>query len=205
MGLRPGTLAERCQKMKIYLNDEDHNSVIIIPDDTDFSTMIERDYQERLAAAGEGEVVLRRSPQEILDDGNREDYNSYHRQARHWGTAKMPYRKEEEEFGENIQAVAEGTGYLGEGLTMSGSMSAFEKRWALLHEEDVQKDLKALLIEANYDMVEKIALEGMRLADYAAAIGVKPNTVSKRYRRALVIVLAYLRERCPELVEYWEK
>lgn len=198
------TLAERAQKMKIYLNDEDHRTAIIIPDDTDFSVMIERDYQERLARAEEGEEVFRRSPQEILDDGNREDYNSWHKQARHWGQAKMPFRKDDE-FGEDIQAVAEGTGYLGEGLTMSGSMNAFEQRWRLLNEEDVNKDLKALLTPANYDMVMKVYLGDMRVKDYAASIGSSPNTVSKRLRRTIPVLLAYLRERCPELVRHWEK
>lgn len=191
--------------MIIYVKNEDKKSAFVLPDDTDFSTMIERDYQERLAAAGVGEEVARRSPQEIIDDLNKTMYNSAHKQIRHAGFVKTPFRREGEEALDSMANVAEGTEYLGSGLTISGTMSAFERWEAALHLEEVKKDLKEILKPDAYDMVMKIALDGVKPAAYAQQIGDKPNNVSKRYRRALKLVLKYLMTQSPELVEHWKK
>lgn len=70
-------------KLSVYYESNyKRDYVWLDTEDADLSVMIERDYQERLAKAQDGEVVERRDPQEILDETSKEIYNSHHRYAR---------------------------------------------------------------------------------------------------------------------------
>lgn len=198
-------LGRKVRAMIIYVKTEDKKSAFVIPDDTDFSTMIERDYQERLAAAGAGEKVTRRTPQEIMDDVNKATYNAGRGLQRYRGFVKTPFRREGEMPLDGMEAVAEGTEYLGSGLTISGTMSAFERWESALHMEEVKRDLKEILKPDAYDMAIKIGLEGMKPGAYAMLIGDKPNNVSKRWNRVKKLILKYLLTQAPELVKHWKK
>ncbi len=58
--------------MKIYLyyesNFKKDYTWLEVPDENEFSVMIERDYRQRLDKAKPGETVKRRTPQEILNE-----------------------------------------------------------------------------------------------------------------------------------------
>lgn len=70
-------------KLSVYYESNyKRDYVWLDTEDADLSVMIERDYQERLAKAQDGEVIERRDPQEILDETSKEIYNSHHRYAR---------------------------------------------------------------------------------------------------------------------------
>ncbi len=70
--------------MKIYVFYEDNRNrtPIEVPDE-ECAAWVERDYQKRLADAEDKSSVLRRTPQEIMDeDFNRPTYNNQHAETR---------------------------------------------------------------------------------------------------------------------------
>lgn len=70
-------------KLSVYYESNyKRDYVWLDTEDEDLSVMIERDYQERLAKAQDGEIVERRDPQAILDETSKTIYNSHHRYAR---------------------------------------------------------------------------------------------------------------------------
>lgn len=69
-------------KVVLYYEDKKHPTLLEAADE-EFATMVERDYQRRCDEAGVGEVVSRRSPQEILDeDFNKPTFNRNHAETR---------------------------------------------------------------------------------------------------------------------------
>lgn len=65
--------------MEINIRNNDQLVTLEIPEG-DFTQMIQRDQQER--AAAKGHPVEPRTPQEIMDDLNRADYNGWHQHNR---------------------------------------------------------------------------------------------------------------------------
>ncbi|MBG9318310.1 sigma-70 family RNA polymerase sigma factor [Corynebacterium belfantii] len=65
--------------MEITIRDNDNLIALDVPEG-EFTEMIQRDQEERAAEAGH--PVGPRSPQEIIDELNRKDYNGWHRHNR---------------------------------------------------------------------------------------------------------------------------
>ena len=68
--------------MKIKIRYENVMTTLDVPED-DFTVMIETDYQQRLADAEPGETITHRTPDEILGELNRKEYNNWHRYKEH--------------------------------------------------------------------------------------------------------------------------
>ena len=76
--------------IKIKIRYENKITTVEIPEE-DFTIMIQRDYEDRLARAEDPASVFPRTPQEIMDERfNRPDYNNWHRHNRHWDTGATP-------------------------------------------------------------------------------------------------------------------
>ena len=136
----------------------------------EFEEMIEFDYQERLAKADEGETVERRTPQEILDEMNRGEYNSWqtHNKRHTVGASSM-------EEGEEANII--------DLLEDRSQLEAYERQED--YEEQCQRIRNEFKLKPDQaDMVIAICLDGMAVKDYAEEIGDKPNNVMHRLKRA---------------------
>lgn len=92
-------------------NGHRNYTTIEIPDG-DYSTMIEIDYQQRLAEAPDdkkNQVKKCETVQEVLDLMNKREYNNWHKEHRHRGTVNKPFRKDDEDTDESdgIDTVAD--------------------------------------------------------------------------------------------------
>lgn len=69
-------------KITVYYEDNRDRTTIEVPDE-DCEIWVENDYQRRLAAAEDKSSVVRRTPQQIMDeDCNRPTYNNQHAETR---------------------------------------------------------------------------------------------------------------------------
>ncbi|MCL2559266.1 MAG: hypothetical protein FWE07_02155 [Turicibacter sp.] len=137
----------------------------------EFETMLENDYQERLAYATDGEVVERRTPQAIFDELNRKERNSWQTHTRHQHQFQMTLEIEDETSIETH--------------TMDRFIDDSQAK-ERQRQEDYEALCQKLRGQLNPDQVEMIiaiCLDGMSVKDYAAQIDEKPNTVTKRFMR----------------------
>lgn len=158
--------------MTIQIRYDNTTTTIEVPKE-DFTVMIDIDYQTRLEEAENKEAVTRRSPQEIMDDRiNKPDYNNWHKFDRHRGQLKSTYCKD----GETIDET-DPMDKLADWSSVEGLDAQFE--WEALCEK-IRQALKS-----NYaEMIIAVHVNGMQVQEYAALLGEKPNTVSKRLQRA---------------------
>ena len=130
----------------------------------EFEQMIENDYQQRQADVADGEIVERRTAQEILDEMNRLEYNS-------WQTHKRnTISFDNEEFKTN-----------GVNLFDSPDYSQAEE---IKKQEDYEEKCQWLRQELNSEQAEMmiaISLDGMSVAEYANMIKDNPKRVSERF------------------------
>lgn len=69
-------------KITVYYEDNRDRTTIEVPDE-DCEIWVENDYQRRLAEAEDKSSVVRRTPQQIMDeDCNRPTYNNQHAETR---------------------------------------------------------------------------------------------------------------------------
>ena len=169
--------------MAIKIRYENKITTVEIPEE-DFTIMIQRDYEDRLARAEDPASVFPRTPQEIMDERfNRPDYNNWHRHNRHWDTGATP------------PSVYGGTRHLSDNFgdeeephhfTMDEfpDMAAIKKQ----EEEENDQELRAWIrkkMKPDYaEMLIAIHMDGMTVTDYAKQIGEKRITVSHRLQRA---------------------
>ena len=139
----------------------------------EFEAMIEYDYQERLRQASRGEVIKRRTPQEIFDEMNREERNSWQTLNRH-----------QHQF--SVKSALENEGGV-ECHTMDrfSDTSQIEmlESWAD-YEAICQLIRHSSLTSKQADLIIAICLDGMRVNDYAKKLNENPKNISKRYVRA---------------------
>ena len=148
--------------------------------DQEFEVMIENDYRQRLANASEDEVIERRTPQEILDELNRGEYNNWRRHHR--------YIDESPTFYEDDQV---------DGLDAIDMVPDYSQMEATQRNEDYEEQCQKIrdVLKADHaNMVIAICLDGMRIKEYAEEINDVPNLVTQRLRTAKRI----LRERLPK-------
>jgi len=142
----------------------------------EFETMIEFDYQERLMKAEEGELVERRTSQEILDEMNRIERNSWRRYKEHTSYSNVVLKREDDQLVEEeiIDTFAD-----------NSQLEDFEKE--IDYEEQCQK-IRQLLKPDQADMVIAICLDGVRVKDYAEQIGITAKQVTDRLSYAKQIL-----------------
>lgn len=145
-----------------------HEDVIHLEvDEKEFSTMIEFDYQERLLLAKEGEVISRRTPQEIIDEMNKNENNSYRRHYRNaYGRSNL-----DDTTGEEIKDDSD--------IIFRDSEEDYV---------ELCETIKKLLKPAQADMIIAICLNGVKVKDYASQLGEKVTAVSNRFVRAKKIL-----------------
>lgn len=163
------------EKMKVTLKYDqgikDSEVVGLEVCEQEFETMIEFDYQERLMKAEEGEVIERRTPQEILDEMNRRERNSWQTHTRHQHQFELTLEVEDDES-IDTNTMDKFADY--------SEMEEMERQDD--YEEQCQK-IRQLLKPAQADMIIAICLDGMSVNDYSEEIGEDPKNVSKRFVR----------------------
>lgn len=129
--------------------------------------MVEIDYQQRLAGAASDEVVLKRTPQEIFDEMNRQERNSW--QTHHRRLVSL--QKESDDVSEiNVMDI----------ITDDSQEEARQRQED--HDDMCQK-IRQLLKPEQADMIIAICLDGMAIKDYGLEINDKPNNVTQRFKR----------------------
>ena len=68
---------------------DDQITTVDVPEE-EFTLMIEVDYEQRLEKAKDPSSVQRRSPQDIIDELNKADYNNWHKHNRRWDGEAVP-------------------------------------------------------------------------------------------------------------------
>lgn len=128
--------------------------------------MVEIDYQHRLAYATHDEIILKRTPQEIIEECNRQEYSSWKKHNRY----KASLKNEEESAEIDVLDI----------LTDLSQVENYQKQDD--YDEICQK-IRDLLNSEQADMIIAILIDGMRVKDYAAKIQDNPINVSKRFNR----------------------
>jgi len=136
--------------------------------------MVEIDYQQRLASACSDEVVLKRTPIEIIEDWNRQEYNAWRRHHRYINAHVTMFGKEEKEtFVDHLWE---------------------EERERQDDYEDVCQKIRQVLKPEQAEMIIAICIDGMPVKDYAHKVGDKPNNVTQRLVRIKSVLKKILSE-----------
>lgn len=131
--------------------------------ETAFESMVEFDYQQRLALALPDDVVQKRTPVEIIEEGNRLEYNS-------WQT----YKRNQVAW---IDASTQ-TNLVGR---ISDDSQVETLRRQADYEELCQKIRHVLTLE-QAEMIIAICLDEKSVQEYALEVGDKPVNVYERLR-----------------------
>lgn len=161
--------------------------------------MIERDYQQRKQDATNGEPVIRRSAQEIIDgEFNRPLYNDWHREHRR--RAAFPdYQRRDEQDGVLANPIEDAPdtyscGIAGSGCRRNGKpvpdmnlVSYDEMDWERkADDEAVCQNIRTVLEKKPEwaDAVIAVFINGESIRGYAARIGANENNVTQKLKRA---------------------
>ena len=172
--------------MNIKIQYENKVVSLEMPDDTDFSVMIERDYKARLAEAREKgkdptKIVPYNVQQLCKESLNKPDYNNWHQHNRHSGMPKKSYRKDDEsaDMTDGIDSInPDQYGY------WLGATEA-EKRDAELEDEEVRNLIRSVLKPKQAELLIAIVLDDISLKEYAACEGVSISAISHRMETAI--------------------
>ena len=169
--------------MKIKIRYDNQTTTIDVPEE-EFTLMIQLDYEDRCAKAEDPAAILRRTPQEIMDERfNKPDYNNWHRHNRHWDADATPPSV----FGgrKHLSSEPEGNGEQHH-FTMDEfpDLAAPEKQKAAEQDAEMRAWIRKELKPDYAEMLIAIHMEGMTVTDYAARNGEKRTTVSHRLQRA---------------------
>ncbi|NME29488.1 sigma-70 family RNA polymerase sigma factor [Megasphaera hexanoica] len=203
------------QKMKIrvkyYANDESKAPLTMDVDVTEdeCKIMIERDYQQRKQDATEGEPVIRRSAQEIIDgEFNRPLYNNWHREHRRRTEFPDYPSRDEKDVALNPIEDAPDTyscGIAGSGCRRNGKpvpdmnmVSRDEVDWERKADDEAicQTICAALEKKPEWaDAVIAVFINGESIRGYAARIGANENNVTQKLKRAKKKLKEFFRNR----------
>ena len=167
--------------MNIKIQCENKVVSLEMPDDTDFSVMIERDYEARLAEAREKgkdptKIVPYNVQQLCKESLNKPDYNNYHKHNRHFGMPKKTYRKDDE-----ATDMTDGIGSINPDkyVYWLGAPEE-EKRDTELENEEVYNLIRSTLKPKQADLLIAIVRDDISLKDYAAREKVSVSAISHR-------------------------
>ena len=136
--------------------------------------MVELDYQQRLASTSSGEMVLKRTPEEIIEEWNRQEYNDWRRHHRYLERYATIFEKEEQsEIADNIQE---------------------KERKKQEDYDDICQKIRQILKSEQADMIIAIYIDGMSVKGYARKINDRPNNVTQRLKRVKRVLNTILSE-----------
>lgn len=168
--------------MKIKIRYDDQITTVDVPKE-EFTLMIELDYEQRLEEAKDPSSVQHRTPQEIMDEINKADYNNWHKHNRRWDREAVP------------SSVYGGKKHISSDVDGSGEkylfdMDEFPDLASIARQQEVERDkeLRAWIrkkLKPDYaEMLIAIHLDGLTHMEYADRIGDKANNISHRLQRA---------------------
>ncbi len=188
-------------RVKYYDNNESKAPLTMDVDVTEgeCKIMIERDYQQRKRTAAEGEPVIRRSAQEIIDgEFNRPLYNDWHREHRR-RTEFPDYQSRDEQDGVLANPIEDAPdtyscGIAGSGCRRNGKpvpdmnlVSRDELNRAKKNDDDAvcQTIYRVLAKKPEWaDAVIAVFINGESIRGYAARIGANENNITQKLKRA---------------------
>lgn len=148
-------------KITVYYEDNRDRTTIEVPD-VDCELWVETDYQKRLETAEDKTSVLRRTPQQIMDDEcNKPTYNSHHKETRR-------------------HVSLDAFDPMGDTLAADSDMPSCE-------DEDYSDLYRAIekLRPQQKELIRKVFWDDMRQIDIARDEGVSGNVVDVRMHRAI--------------------
>lgn len=164
-------------KIKVKYENYNENKAPItvefdVPDD-ECTVMVELDYQRRLNAAEDDEIVERRDAQTIMDEEfNKVLYNNWHKEHRHRGSVNKPFRKDDEDADEN------------DGIDTVADNSQEEERNRQYEYEALCQKIRAMLKPEFAEVIIAVCLDDMTPEEYATLTGAKRDAIYKRLQRA---------------------
>ena len=164
-------------KIKVKYENYNENKTPItvefdVPDD-ECTVMVELDYQRRLNAAEDDEIVERRDAQTIMDEEfNKVLYNNWHKEHRHRGTINKPFRKDDEDADES------------DGIDTVADNSQEEERNRQYEYEALCQKIRAVLKPEFAEVIIAVCLDDMTPEEYATLTGAKRDAIYKRLQRA---------------------
>lgn len=155
-------------------NGHRNYTTIEIPDGN-YSTMIEIDYQQRLAEAPDdkkNQVKKCETVQEVLDLMNKREYNNWHKEHRHRGIVNKPFHKDDEDDDNS------------DGIDTVADNSQEEERNRQYEYEALCQKIRAVLKPEFAEVIIAVCLDDMTPEEYATLTGAKREAIYKRLQRA---------------------
>lgn len=146
--------------------------VILEVPEKELEKMVEIDYHQRLRQVTGDEVVLKRAPQEILNEMNRQERNSWQTHNR-----RLVSLQKESFEGSEMNTMD---------IIADNSQEEERQRQELY--EDMCQKIRQLLKPEHADMVIAICLDKMAVKEYAREINDKPNNVTQRFKRIKTVL-----------------
>jgi len=138
--------------------------ILDIPEE-ELERMVELDYERRLAEVADGEVVEKRTVEDIFDELNKQEFNAWRRHHRYIDSSSTFY--EEGEQAAVLDTVAD--------------KSQVEEYQRQEDYDEICQKIRQVLKREQADMIIAICLDGMVVSEYADKIGDDSNRVSKRF------------------------
>ena len=174
-------------KLSVYSeNNCKRNYTWFETEDDSVNVMINRDYQERLEKAKEGEIVERRDPQTILNEEiSKKTYNSNHRETRR----HVSYDKMDEKGGVLCDSsIARKKNTNGKTYVQTNDFltrqKTLEEEIFGTEEDDLYAALAAMPAD-QYKLLMDIYVDDVDQRDIAKEAGVTESAISHRKERAL--------------------
>ena len=165
-------------------NGVPHYTTVEIPDG-DYVTVLEQDYQMRLADAPEGKkdkVKRCGTLQELYDRLNKETYNGWHRHDRHTLADAAPKRLDGRKG--YARPVNEEDSPAGDAIELFADTSGEAARERREDYEAVCAMLRRHLKPDQAELLIAVHIEGVPKQEYAARLGITPSAVSHRLKTA---------------------
>ena len=151
--------------MKYYEGLGKEEKVVFDISAQELEIMVEKDYQLRLAQTDNNEVILRRTPQEIFDEMNKEERNSWEGHYRH-----LIDLQAEDDEGSEMNA-----------MDVIADYSQEKEHQRQEEYEDMCDRIRQVLKPDHANMMIAICLDGISMQDYALMIGVTPKKIYDRF------------------------
>jgi hypothetical protein len=168
------------QKMRIRILYDNKHTYLEVPDE-DCTVMIATDYEDRLSAAEDEEIVTQRSMQEIIDERfNKPDYNNWHKFDRHSAAITAPKRLNG--IKGHIKADDDNESKKNKRNTIELYPDySDEETWEKQKEyENVCAIIRKTLKAKQAELIIAIYLDGVSVTEYAEREGVSVSAISHR-------------------------
>lgn len=165
-------------------NGVPHYTMVEIPDG-DYMTVLEQDYQMRLANAPDDKkdrIKRCRSMQELYDILNKETYNGWHRHDRHTQADAAPKRLDGRKGYARLPDDADNPD--ADFIELFADCSDEEGRERREEYEAVCGMLRRYLKPDQAELLIAVHIDGIPKQEYAARMGITPSAVSHRLKTA---------------------